>query len=179
VESIKSEGDRVIYSFLDGDDWRESVEFAQLKETVSQNWEKILANIEEVVGSSEVHQYVLFESFYYLPQQDSFRCLDKIADLTLNKTISKQMFNWVIVSYHVSNNYSNRHTFSLNYKDPIVTEILRKAQIIAPELEWYRKMASGKAKREMTGYWYYDHGMGTYPNANPELEKAGELRVFV
>ena len=160
VESIRSERDRVIYSFLDADDWRKSGEFAQLKETVAQHTEEILGNIEGIVGASEIHQYILFESFCFLPRQDSLRCLNTFADLALNNIISKQMFRWAIVSYAIN----NRHVLALNYKDPLVAEILRKAKIINPELEWYRKMASGAAKRALEHPLYYDTETGEEPN---------------
>jgi len=151
-----------VYYFIEHfTSWRASPEFARLKETVSANWEEILGNLEAFATSSESLQYILFEAFSFLPQQTSFQCLGKIADLALNDAIRKEMFHWVVVSHAIN----NKHVLALNHKDPVVTEVLRKACIIDPEHRgYYVWIASGAARKEITSPFYYDMSTNTEPN---------------
>ena len=162
VESHLPEEHRDIYSFVENQrGWKKSTEFAELEKFVSGNWKAILADIEDIVDPSEIHQFILFSSFQSVPQKASFQCLDKVADLCLTGTISPQMFSWVMVSHAIN----NRGVLARNYKDPVVAEVLRKASMIDPEhRDYYKRMASGKAKRELEHPLHYDTDTGEEPN---------------
>jgi uncharacterized protein YijF (DUF1287 family) len=135
--------------------WREIAEFEQLKKAVSGNWKEILENVRGI-APSEIHQIILFVSFGSLPLKDSFRCLDKIADLCLDNVISKEMFEWVRTIYEVHTTPTYRLAF--HYEDPIVVNILRKAKTIQPEkAEHYDRVLRGKERRDLT-IWFEESG---------------------
>jgi len=134
--------------------WRETPEFDQLKNFMSEHWKYTSENITEV-APSEIHQLILFASFCSLPLNDSFRCLDKMTDLCLDNVIRKEMFHWVVSLYEVYT--MPAHRLALNYQNPTVAEILRKAKIIAPERTGhYNKMLSGEEKNELAEEGYLD-----------------------
>ena len=135
--------------------WKEIAEFNQLKKAVSGNWEELLENIKDI-APSEIHQIVLFVSLSYLPLQDSFRCLDKVADLCLNNVISKEMFGWVRTIYEVYT--APRYRLAFHHKDPVVVELLRKAKIIQPAMaEHYDRVLSGEESKDLI-IWFEESG---------------------
>jgi uncharacterized protein YijF (DUF1287 family) len=137
-------------------DWGNVSEFAQLKELVSANWKDVLGNIEGIAGTSEIHQYILFRSFCFLPQKESFQCLNKVADLCLENVISKEMFKWARDVYEIYT--APTYRLSFYYEDPVVIEILRKAKIIQPEMaEHYDRMLSGEESKDLI-VWFEESG---------------------
>ena len=140
-------------------------EFVQLTETVTENWTEIADNIKNIVGTSELHQAILFMSFYALPQEDFFDSLNRIADLALDNVVSDETFffnmlfdrvDLVHFGWAVS---KTPYTIARNYDHPVVAEMLQKAQKIDPKNnKWlYEPMASGKIKREVTSMWWDSH----------------------
>lgn len=152
------------------DGWQCAPEFVQLQELVSGNWREVLDNIVEITGDSKIQQVILCASFFSLPQEDFFHCLNRIADLCLSDDMPNWAFLWAIGAYEMAT--TPMHRFSLNYDNPVVIEVLEKTKIIQPsKSEWCDAVLSGKLKRQLTSYWYFDSDSGTYPNANPELER--------
>jgi uncharacterized protein YijF (DUF1287 family) len=149
VESVKSNARWAFDNPMAYGYWtKDFQEFAQLQKTVSENVQEVLGNIEGIAGSSENYQYILFLSFFSLPEKDALRCLDKIADLGLSKAISSEMFRWSMSGYSIVS--KPEYTLTLKYKDPTVAGILRKAKVIYPEYrEIYDSMLSGEALREL------------------------------
>ena len=142
--------------------WIKSPEFAKLEEVVDGNWEAVLGNLEEV-APSEIQRFILFVSLQSLTQKDFSRCLNTIADLCLDNAVSTEEFLWTV--FHYEGNTRPKHRLALNYKDPVVAEVLRKAKVIDPEhRDYYKWMASGVAKRELEHPLYYDSDTGEEPN---------------
>jgi hypothetical protein len=143
--------------------WHFTPEFAQLQELVSENWREVLDNIVEITGDSKVHQLMLCASFFSLPEEDFFFCLNRIADLCLADALPKLVFGWTRGAYELHT--KPIHRFALHYDDPTVIEILRKAKIMRPkERAYYNKILSGGMKRWLTSPFYYDNETGTEPN---------------
>jgi len=153
IESIKPESRHATTAPGTFERWKKFPEFEQLEKTVSQNWKGIIENLEEIAGSSETRQYILFLSFLSLPQQETLQCLNKVADLCLDNTVSKDTFYGITLYYEEA--MSPLHRLALNYKDPVVAEVLRKAKHINPEMSaYYDRMISGDAKKTITSFWY-------------------------
>ena len=133
------------------ENWSRSIEFTQLQKMVSENWKEILDVVVEIAGDSEVHQIILYASFFYLPQEDFFECLNKIADLCLDNAMPTWAFNWAFDSYELHTSPSHRITY--NYDNPVVIKILQKAKIIRPGTsEMYDRMLSGETKKDMINF---------------------------
>ena len=159
IDSGKHKGD--VEFFIEGYSFgylRDFSEFDKLQKVVSENWKEVLASI-EVLSLSETHQAILFLSFLSLPLEDSFQCLNKMADLCLHGMINKDMFRSLIVTYEVYTMPKRR--LSLNNKNPIVAEMLRKAKLIDPQNNYYLRIASGEEKKKLTNFWY-DPDTGTH-----------------
>jgi len=136
-----------------------SPEFEQLKASVIKHRKEVLDNLEALIAPSKGHQ-ILFIALCYLPQQDSFQGLNKMADLCLDNTVSQEVFSKVIL--HYEERMKPRHRLALNYKNPVVVEVLRKAKLIHPEMSaYYEKKASGEASKEITSFWYEDPDLPT------------------
>jgi len=153
--------------------WKRFPEFKQLENFTSKNWEAVLSDIEGA-APSDTHLFILFTAFQSLPQEDYFACLNRLADLCLSKTIDKEMFKMVWVSYEVK----TRNAMSLNYKKPAVIEIARKAKTVFADdphmLSLYDGILSGDAQKALEEYWSDGPETPTlYPSAGNAAEDVG------
>ena len=137
-----------------------SPEYMELITIVSTDWKAILGNVEEI-ARTDVQQFILFSTVRLLPQKISFQCLDKLADLTSDKVVTKEIFCSILRTYDIYTKWA----LARNYKDPVVASALRKAKIINPEkMKYYNKITSGRAYREVTSPFFYDHNRNEDPN---------------
>jgi len=127
--------------------WTKYPEFAELSETVAKNWREILDNLEEVAPSETHKAIIVLTSVFSLPLRESHHCLNKIADLCLDKIIGNELFLWAVIKHEEKT--EQKHRLLQNTKDPVVAEILRKAKAIDPENEYYIRKAPGRPQKNM------------------------------
>lgn len=179
VENCEPERNREVrffrepYSFR----WWNSPEFAQLKKITSENWREVLDNIGDI-APSDLHQFILFRAFYALPQEEFFKCMNKIAGLCLDNVVSKFVLDGTILHYETRiGNYepaiTNMHTLARNYDNPDIAEMYRKAKIIFADdqakIQEFEQITSGAKKKLVTSRWYYpDSGTYFYDGLFPE-----------
>jgi len=168
--------------------WWQSPEFVQLKTMTSEHWKEILDNIGDI-APSELHQFILFRSFYALPQDDFFQCLNKIADLCLDNIVSKHVFDATVLHYETRIPYyeptiKTTHILARNYDTPDVAEMLRKAKVIFSDdetkVQEYGQIALGAKKNLVTSPWYNpDTGTCFYDDLFPRMSRLGFVGVIV
>jgi len=156
-------------------------EFNELKKVAAQHWRIILENIEEIAPSENQKMFLLLSlvamsldepfnsdnrskemlkrmSTVTMPLEEAFQCQSKIADLCLDKRISKKMYGLIHTCFFMHTNNAP----SFNYRHPAVIEFMKKYKTIYADDKEKQKRAdeilSGKNKRDLQKHWerYFD-----------------------